>query len=137
MLHCSVLPPASCGHSTARSHPARLSGHATPHGYTSGASSHGTVFNISFVQLYLHIHTHVSTYTYMYSIPYSGYFWGGKIFMNSEFLASLWKYFHGRGILNHTPVLFMCKGFMVRLSTTKTMKILPPPKIPAVRYVHV
>ena len=46
--------------------------------------------------------------------------------MNSEFLASLWKNFHGRGILNYTPVLFMCKTFMVRLSTTKTMKILPP-----------
>ena len=23
--------------------------------------------------------------------------------MNSEFLASLWKYFRGRGLLNHTP----------------------------------
>ena len=23
--------------------------------------------------------------------------------MNSEFLASSWKYFHGRGLLNHTP----------------------------------
>ena len=28
-----------------------------------------------------------------------------QIFVNSEFLASSWKYFRGRGILNHTPLL--------------------------------
>ena len=38
-------------------------------------------------------------------IPYSGYFSWGKIFVSSEFLASSWKNFRGRGILNHTPVL--------------------------------
>ena len=38
-------------------------------------------------------------------VPYSGYFGGVKIFMSSEFLASSWKNFHGRGILNHTPLL--------------------------------
>ena len=32
-------------------------------------------------------------------------FWGVKIFVSSEFLASSWKNFHGCGILNHTPVL--------------------------------
>ena len=30
-------------------------------------------------------------------ILYSGYFSGGKMFMSSEFLASLWKNFHGCG----------------------------------------
>ena len=30
---------------------------------------------------------------------------GGKIFVNSEFLASLWKNFRGYSLLNHTPVL--------------------------------
>ena len=38
-------------------------------------------------------------------VPYSGYFSGGKIFMSSEFLASLWKNVCGHGILNHTLVL--------------------------------
>ena len=37
-------------------------------------------------------------------IPYSGYFLRDKIFMSSEFLASLWKICCGRGILNHTRV---------------------------------
>ena len=37
-------------------------------------------------------------------IPYNGYFWGGKIFMSSEFLASSWKRFRGRGILNQPLV---------------------------------
>ena len=36
-------------------------------------------------------------------IPYSGYYLGGKIFVNSEFLASSWKYFRGCGLLNHIP----------------------------------
>ena len=50
--------------------------------------------------MYIHV------YMYMYiHIPYSGYFSGDKIFVRSEFLASSWKNFHGRGILNHTPVL--------------------------------
>ena len=30
---------------------------------------------------------------------------------------------------------FVGKNFVVRLSTTKTMKMLPPRKIPAIRYV--
>ena len=30
-------------------------------------------------------------------IPYSGNFLGGKIYMSSEFLASLWKNFCGHG----------------------------------------
>ena len=63
------------------------------------------------------------------NIPYSGYFFGGKIFVSSEFLASSWKNFRGHGILNHTQyyvVLFRGKNFMVRLSSPKTMKILPP-----------
>ena len=54
--------------------------------------------------------------------------------MSSEFWASSWKNFRGHGILNHTPVLcstvFMDKNFVVRLSTTKTTKILPPEKYP-------
>ena len=33
------------------------------------------------------------------------------------------KNFHGRGILSHTLVLCRGKNFVVRLSTTKTMKI--------------
>ena len=65
------------------------------------------------------------------NIPYSGYFWGGKIFVSSEVLASSWKNFHGCGILNHTPVLCgtvsWVKKFVVHLSTTK---ILPPEKYP-------
>ena len=62
-------------------------------------------------------------------VPYSGYFSGGKIFMRSEFLPNLWKHFHGRGILSHT--LVHCgKKFEVRLSTTKTTKLLPPEKYP-------
>ena len=32
-------------------------------------------------------------------IPYSRYFWGGKIFVSSEFLASSWKIFCDCGIL--------------------------------------
>ena len=32
-------------------------------------------------------------------LPYSGYFSGGKIFVSSEFLASLWKNFRGHGIV--------------------------------------
>ena len=47
---------------------------------------------------------YIHMYMYM-NIPYIGYFSGGKIFVSSEILASLWKYFRGRGILNHTPVL--------------------------------
>ena len=35
----------------------------------------------------------------------AGIFGGGKIFVSSELLASSWKNFRGRGILNHTPVL--------------------------------
>ena len=50
--------------------------------------------------LYLHVHVHVHVH-----VPYSGYFSGGKIFVSSEFLASLWKNFCGGGILNHTPAL--------------------------------
>ena len=38
-------------------------------------------------------------------IPYSGYFSGGKSFVSSKVLASSWKNFHGRAILNHIPVL--------------------------------
>ena len=69
------------------------------------------------------------TCTYLLAdIPYSGYFSGGKIFVSSELWASSWKNFHGRGILNHTPVLamwycFVGKNFVARLSTTKTTKI--------------
>jgi len=43
--------------------------------------------------------------TIQYYIPYSGYISGGEIFLSSEFLASSWKNYHGRSILNHTPVL--------------------------------
>ena len=54
--------------------------------------------------------------------------------MSSEFLASSWKKFRGRGILNHTPVLCgtvsWVKRFVVRLSTTKTTKILSHKKYP-------
>ena len=57
--------------------------------------------------------------------------------MSSEFLASSWKNFHGRSILNHTPVLCgtvsWVKKFVVRLSTTKITKMSPlppPPKCP-------
>ena len=46
--------------------------------------------------------------------------------MKSEFLASSWKKFRGRGILNHTPVLCdtvsWVKRFVVRLSTTERGK---------------
>ena len=42
--------------------------------------------------------------------------------------------FHGHGTLNHTPgtmwYCFVGKNFVVRFSTTKTMKILPPEKYP-------
>ena len=52
--------------------------------------------------------------------------------MNSEFLASSWKKFHGRSNLNHTPVLcgtvLWVNNFVVCLSTTKAMKILHSPK---------
>ena len=59
------------------------------------------------------------------------YILGGKIFVSNKFWASPWKNFRGCGILNHTPVLYMwyCfvgKKFVVRLSTTKTTKIIPP-----------
>ena len=54
--------------------------------------------------------------------------------MSSEFLASSWKTFRGRGILNHHPVLCSAvswvKNFVVRLSTMKTTKTLPPEKYP-------
>ena len=54
--------------------------------------------------------------------------------MSSEFLASSWKTFRGRGTLNHTPgtmrYCFVGKYFVVRFSTTKTTKILPPEKYP-------
>ena len=40
-----------------------------------------------------------------HTVPYSGYFLGGKSFVSSEFLSSSWKNFHGRSILNHTSVL--------------------------------
>ena len=33
------------------------------------------------------------------NILYNGYFWGGKIFVSCEFLASSWKNFRGHGIL--------------------------------------
>ena len=37
-------------------------------------------------------------------LAYSRYFSGGKSFVSSGFLVSLWKYFHGRGILRvRTP----------------------------------
>ena len=66
-------------------------------------------------------------------IPYRGYFSGGKIFVSSEFLASLWKYFRGRRILNHTRVLCgtvsWIINFMVRLNKKNT-KILPSKKYP-------
>ena len=39
----------------------------------------------------------------VYSVPYSGYFSGGKIFVSSKFGDSSWKRFRGRGMLNHTP----------------------------------
>ena len=38
-------------------------------------------------------------------VPYSRYFSGGKILVSSEYLASSWKNFHGRGILKHTLIL--------------------------------
>ena len=44
-----------------------------------------------------------TTATSIYCI--AGIFWGGKIFVTSEFLASSWKNFRGHGILNHTLVL--------------------------------
>jgi len=74
-------------------------------------------------------------------IPYSGYFSGVKIFVSSEFLASSWKTFRGHGILNHVhpstmQYCFVGKNFMVRLSTMKTTKILPPEKIPAIQYLQ-
>ena len=49
-------------------------------------------------------------------------------------MASSWKNFCGRGTLNHTPstmrYCFVGKNFVVRFSTTKTTKILPPEKYP-------
>jgi len=65
-------------------------------------------------------------------IPYSGYFFrGGKIFVSSEFLASSWKSFRGRGILNHTPVLCRTTSW-VKISLfasqpRKPRKFYPPP----------
>ena len=54
--------------------------------------------------------------------------------MSSEYLASSWKIFRGRGTLNHTPILcgtvLWIKLFVVRLSTTKATKLLPPEKYP-------
>ena len=38
-------------------------------------------------------------------VLYSRYFGGGKILVSSEYLASPWKKFHGRGILKHTLIL--------------------------------
>ena len=65
-------------------------------------------------------------------VLYSGYFLGGKIFVSSAFLASLWKNVRGCGILHHTLVLCGTvsegKTFVVRFSTTKTTKILPSVK---------
>ena len=40
----------------------------------------------------------------IYTLKYSRYFLGGKIFVSSEFLASLWKNFDGRGTVHvRTP----------------------------------
>ena len=80
-------------------------------------------------------------------IPYSGYFSRGNIFVKVVILVISWKKFHGRAVcIKTTPILsytrgsrfnsrlFVGKYFVVRLSTTKTTKILPPRKIPAIRY---
>ena len=51
--------------------------------------------------------------------------------MSSEFLASLWKNFHGRGTVRvQTPNYAVGKNFVVCLSTTKTTKMSPPEKYP-------
>ena len=65
------------------------------------------------------------------SIPYSGYFSGGKIFVSSEFLASSWQNFRGRGILNHTPVLCGTVSW-VKISwfASQPRKFYPPEKYP-------
>ena len=55
--------------------------------------------------------------------------------MRSEFLASSWKNFRDHSILlkQYPGTLWYCfvgKNFVVRLSTTKTKKILHPEKFP-------
>ena len=53
--------------------------------------------------------------------------------MNSEFLPGSWKIFVVAIYKPHPSTMrygFVGKSFVVRLSTTKTMKILPPEKYP-------
>ena len=93
--------------------------------------------------IYLGVHyTYISSfpfsiyiYIYIY-IPYSGYFSRGNIFVKVVILA-IGKYFVvARAVcVKTTPILgthtrFVCKYFVVRLSTTKTTKILPLEKYP-------
>ena len=80
-----------------------------------------------------HAHVYTCTCTYEKAQEYyhiAGIFHGVKFFVSSEFLASSWKNFHGRSILNHTPVLCgtvsWVKKFVVRLSTMKITKMSPP-----------
>ena len=71
-------------------------------------------------------------------LPYSGYFSGGKIFVDMENFAGSWKKFrgyvyactNGRGSLHLYGNCFVGKYFVVCFSTAKTTKILPPEKYP-------
>ena len=58
-----------------------------------------TYAHMSFKVLSFHAHGRCSKYnkTKPHRILYIGYFSGGKIFVSSEFLASFWKHFRGRG----------------------------------------
>ena len=59
-----------------------------------------TCAHVHFLYVFMYLYTAVSV---MYHI--AGIFQGGKSFVISEFLASSWNNFRGRGILSHTPVL--------------------------------
>ena len=67
-------------------------------------------------------------------IPYSGYFSRGNILVKVVILAISWKKFRRRAVCllfgRAHAVFFVGKYFVVRLSTTKTTKILPPEKYP-------
>ena len=74
-------------------------------------------------------------------IPYSGYFSRGNIFVKVVIFAISWKKFCGFGRAHARSTrrglrFFVCKYFVVRLSTTKTTKILPLEKYPLYGIPH-
>ena len=78
------------------------------------------------------------------SIPYSGYFSRGKIFVDMENFAGWWKKFRGFvyactnecGSLHLYGNCFVGKYFAVYFSTTKTTNILTPEKYPLYGILH-